>query len=1383
MAVVGEAHIIVRALTDRVASDIQKGFSGTGAAGRKAGEAMGKSFTQGFNSNANANVFTRFADGIRSMVPDAEAARLAFRNLARTGYTLQAALGVILGAISSLIGGLGAVAGSALGAAGSLAALGTIFASLGLAMISARLALSGVGKALAALNKQAGGGGNAAASAAADAAARAAAAERIADAERNLAQVIEDNRQNLIDANNDVRDSQIALNKAIKDGQEQIQQLGFDAEEAALAEGRAALELDKARETLARTQDLPPNSRARKEAELAFQEAELRLRQAKDRSADLNKEQDRLARTGVAGTEAVISANQRLAQSEANKAKTVRDAARRQADAERELAKARAAALTAGTDGGGGGGTNPFAGLNAAQIEFVKNLQTLKPLLDEIKLSVSNALLPNLWVAVNTVAQGLFTTVRDGLTQVATATGLAAVDFANMVTEGRNVAALNQLFTNSATIIRQLGTAAGAAYGIALSLLNAAAPQAERFVSFLNTRLLSFDEYLKSDAGLAATQRFFTLAGDAAAQFGRIIGNVLGGIGGIIMANLGPGTGGQIVLDWLEQATAKFRDLKTAGVEGVGSLSDYFVAVATNATKILSSVGALIGEILKLGANESIGQTFDILKQGAPFIGNILTAAVEAGPVLAELIVNIAKIASALADTGALQVFFGTLNTIAGAVANFLGNDVVKSILDVTGRIFAFTLALGSIGQIGGFAFKVVAGNLSALSGGIGSVVGGVGDVVKSFTKLTGESGKVAQAFAQMTYSNNGFVSALGKAGGGLMTFGKSVGSFLLSPAGIVIGIIALIVGALITLYNTSDTFRAQMDAIFTQLGAMFSTVGQQIMDAIMPLVPVLLGAFQQIVSGLAPLLPLLAGAFMQIIQAIIPLVTTIISQLVPAFLQIVTALMPLVTMLISTLVPVIIQVINAFLPLVTMIIESLVPVITMLVNAFVPLITTIIDALIPVITMIIDAILPVVTTIVDLLMPVIQFLADLFANVLVVAINIIVGVIQGLGAVFTWLYENIVKPVFDGIAAVFTWIWENILKPWFDFMTLYFEALGAMFTWIYENIVKPIFDGIAAVFTWIWENIIKPWFDAIGAAFKVLGDVFNWIYNNIVKPIFDAIGAVFTFIWNFILKPWFDMFGLAFKGLGIIFEWLYNNIVKPVFDNVGRAFDFIWNNIIKPTFNWIGDAIKTAGAVFKWLYENAIKPAFDNIGIVFNFIWKNIIEPTFKWIGDAVENIGRTFTNVFQGIGNFVRDTFNNVVGFVKGPINEIISLINGMINGLNRIKINVPDWVPVLGGKTIGFSIPNIPQLALGGIALPTDGGTLAQLAEAGKPERIEPLDANGMSKRDRYMIDLIKAQSGGAATINITVNPSAGMDESELAAAISREITFQMRRGAVA
>lgn len=1286
MAVVGEAHIIVRALTDRVASDIQRGFSGTGAAGRKAGENMGKAFTRGFNNNANANVFSKFSDGIRAMVPDAEAARLAFRNLTRTGFSLQVALGVILGAIGSLVGGLVSLGGSALGAAASLASLGTIFASLGLAMISARLALSGVGRALSALNRQAGGGANAAS----EAAARAAAAERIADAERNLAQVIEDNRENLIDANNEVRQSQLELNKAIKEGQEQIQQLGFDAEEAALAEGRAALELDKARETLARTQDLPPNSRARKEAELAFQEAELRLRQAKDRSADLNKEQDRLARTGVAGTEQVISANQRLAQSEANKAKVVRDAARRQADAERELARAREAAAAGG--GGGGGGTNPFEGLNAAQIQFVQNLQTLKPLLDEIRTSVSNALLPSLWIAVSTLAAGLFTTVRDGLTQVASATGAAAIDFANMATEGRNVAALSTLFSNSATIIGKLGTAAGSAYGIALSLLNAAFPAAERYVNFLNTRLKSFDEYLKSDAGSAAVQNFFKLAEDAAAQFGRIIDNVLGGIGGIIMANLGPGTGGQIMLDWLEEATGAFRDLQDSGVEGVGSLSDYFVAVAENATSVLSSIGALIAEILKLGANEAIGETFDILKEGAPILGDILAAGAGAGPALADLIVNLLEIGRALSDTGALEIFFSTLSTIAGVVADFLSNDVVKAILDVVGRIFAFTLALGTIGQVGGFAFKVVAGNVSTLSGAIGGLVGGIGDTVKAFSGLTGPGDRIAQAFAQMTYSGNGFVAAIGKMGGALLPFGRLLGGFLLGPAGIVIGIIAAVVAGFILLYNTSEEFRVGMDAVFAQLGAAFAEAGGQIMGAL---------------------------------QGLIPVFTSLVTSLVPVILQIVEAFVPLVTMIISSLVPVILTLVEAFVPLITMLIDLLVPIIVTVIEVF---------------SRIIPPIIAVVTTILSILIPVFTFLLE-------TVINVIGGIISFFSGFFSFIVDAI----------------TNYVTFWVTVWTSVFQFLSD----VWNNMVKFITDAWNAIY-----NFLKPALDA---------------FFGFWSEVFTNVGRFISDTWNNIVR-FFQAGWNAVSGFIVGALTAYVNFWIGIFTTVGNFISTVWNNILsffRTGWDFVYNFIKGAidNFVIVW------RAVFSAVGNFISTVWNNILgffqsgwNTVYSWITGAINGFVSFWQNAFNGISTFVSNVFNGLIGIMKGPINGIIGLINGMINGLNKIRINIPDWVPLLGGRTIAFNIPNIPQLAMGGIVSPTAGGTLAQIAEAGRPERVEPLDANGMSKRDRFMVDLIKAQAG-PGTINITVNPSAGMDESELAAAISREITFQMRRGAVA
>jgi len=85
----------------------------------------------------------------------------------------------------------------------------------------------------------------------------------------------------------------------------------------------------------------------------------------------------------------------------------------------------------------------------------------------------------------------------------------------------------------------------------------------------------------------------------------------------------------------------------------------------------------------------------------------------------------------------------------------------------------------------------------------------------------------------------------------------------------------------------------------------------------------------------------------------------------------------------------------------------------------------------------------------------------------------------------------------------------------------------------------------------------------------------------------------------------------------------------------------------------------------------------------------------------------------------------------------------------------------------------------MALGGVISPSRSGTLALLAEAGRPERVEPLDPDGLSRRDKAMIEFLSGGVKGGITMNIY--PSEGMSETELASKISRELAFQLRRGA--
>ena len=78
-------------------------------------------------------------------------------------------------------------------------------------------------------------------------------------------------------------------------------------------------------------------------------------------------------------------------------------------------------------------------------------------------------------------------------------------------------------------------------------------------------------------------------------------------------------------------------------------------------------------------------------------------------------------------------------------------------------------------------------------------------------------------------------------------------------------------------------------------------------------------------------------------------------------------------------------------------------------------------------------------------------------------------------------------------------------------------------------------------------------------------------------------------------------------------------------------------------------------------------------------------------------------------------------IVNLAKAPINGVISAINFVLEKINGISVTIPDWVPGVGGTTLGFNIPTIPQLATGGIVT---APTILEAGEGGEPEAVLPL-----------------------------------------------------------
>lgn len=802
MAVVGQAYVVIHAITSGIAAEIEKGLEKAASGADKASGSV-----------------NNLSGSLKRAFPNAEKAAESFADMNRKAYVMGTGLGVAAASISSLIGGIVALVSALASAAPALIAVGGVFGGLIFGALGAKMALSGVAQAVQQYTQQQ----------QSLAKNSKAAQQAIEDAYRSLARVIQSNKEQLVAADkavaNAARESTEAHRQyrlAVKAGREELQQLGFDAEDAAIAEKKAAVELDRARETLQRSQDLPPNSRARQEAELAYQEADLALRRAKDKNADLEKEQTRLAETGIDGIESVRSArvsaeqsDRALEEARISRSKTVRNGIIAQADAERALARAKQA--KAGT---GANAVDPFANLTASQKVFARYLITLKPLMKDLRETVAKGFLPALQQGIQRLVRDVFPTFKKGMGEIGVALGSAVTDFTKAVANPRAVKNFGTVLSTAADTIGKFGKIFGNLWKAAMEIFAAADPIVRKFTTFLEKKSGAFSNFIDTKGKSGELKTFFNEAGRIAGEIGKIIGNVASGLGNIIKANTGPGTGGQIMLDYFKDITGAFKAFSGSST-GQSKMKDYFAKSAENTKAILDTVGAFVKEFLKLGADPNTKVFWTTLKEAAPIMGDIFRELNKGGPAAATLLVNLAKMVKNLLDSGAATMFFKTLNIVVVGLNKILENKMIKTILKWSGAIHGVVFALGLVAQGVIFMSNVFMGALSKIF----TVVGRLLNVFKFLARYI--LGPIVRAIGFLA---NKILTLLVKAvellARGLINLAKGAirmvitGLNLLRVAAmanpmiaIAVAVVALI-AAMVILYKKNERFREILDRI-----------------------------------------------------------------------------------------------------------------------------------------------------------------------------------------------------------------------------------------------------------------------------------------------------------------------------------------------------------------------------------------------------------------------------------------------------------------------------------------------------------------------------------------------------------------------------------------
>ena len=281
---------------------------------------------------------------------------------------------------------------------------------------------------------------------------------------------------------------------------------------------------------------------------------------------------------------------------------------------------------------------------------------------------------------------------------------------------------------------------------------------------------------------------------------------------------------------------------------------------------------------------------------------------------------------------------------------------------------------------------------------------------------------------------------------------------------------------------------------------------------------------------------------------------------------------------------------------------------------------------------------------------------------------------------------------------------------------------------------------------------------DGLNAAYELFGKSGDQIYGAIkngslsfeelTAAVEDANGAVENTFNS--TKDASDSIELAMQNLkmqvgGAIDKFLKEHgpeieaLIQTLSEDIIPALMGVLNVLIK-VVGWVLDAFSDT---YQW-----VKKAWTDLKDFFGNFWENLKEGAKA----AWEGIKKPF----KAAVSWFKDVFNQVQNVVKAPINFVIRGLNKMIGGLNKISFNIPDWVPIIGGKRFGFNLGMIPELAKGGV-LPR--GQQALLEGSGA-EAVVPLDKNKMwvAAVAKDMLAALRQQSRlGAVGAMTTTNTS--------------------------
>lgn len=316
-------------------------------------------------------------------------------------------------------------------------------------------------------------------------------------------------------------------------------------------------------------------------------------------------------------------------------------------------------------------------------------------------------------------------------------------------------------------------------------------------------------------------------------------------------------------------------------------------------------------------------------------------------------------------------------------------------------------------------------------------------------------------------------------------------------------------------------------------------------------------------------------------------------------------------------------------------------------------------------------------------------------------------------------------------------------------------------------NLMAPLAD-VAAKVGAIFGGGTLTGAIAIVAAVVVLVlalvEAFKNLYNN-NEEFRQSLDELLTGIKEVGLKL-FESLKTAIKKVIDVLENIWKKVLVPLFDLLVSILEpflkalvdilnVLWKTIIEPLADFLFDVFAIAIDTVVWAFDLLIA-ILDPVIKIFQWLWDKILDPIVDFLLDvfvaAIQSLGDEFKHtvavievILMGLWDSIKFIVNGIILLIQGFINGIITGINFLIKGINKISFDVPDWVPEIGGKTLGFDLKlidkiSLPKLEVGTNEIPYEGIYHLHEGEAVVPKKYNPALGNGTDEELGQKMDTL-------------------------------------------